>query len=282
MSLMTKLRLEAATGWPPGIYLFGGDVLRVGIVVASELPRDRTTLLIRLMAAGPLLTPAIEELVALPVQAHERTIAEPILLQFQDLLGQQPTLTADEQEVFMAMLKSWEETRAEGRAEGHAEGEAAAGAKAVLTILRVRGIVVPDAARELILAEKDVQQLMQLLEKAAFASSINDVINNATDILPDERALIITVMESWAAAKVAAKAETRAEALAQAKAAGRAAGRVAGRVDSMITVLRARGIAVPDSAHERIRSQKDIELLTKWYERAILASSIEDVFEDPT
>ena len=52
--------------------MFGADVLRVGIVVASELPRDRTTLLVRIMAGGPLLAPAVHELVALPADAIER------------------------------------------------------------------------------------------------------------------------------------------------------------------------------------------------------------------
>src|SRR4051812_7227640 len=60
--LLTKLKLEAAPGWPAGVYSFGDEVLRVGIVVASELPRDRSTLLVRLMAAGPLLAPAIKDL----------------------------------------------------------------------------------------------------------------------------------------------------------------------------------------------------------------------------
>jgi hypothetical protein len=220
------------------------------------------------MAGGPLLAPAIEELSALSDDAPERTIAEPILLQCEDQLGQNPTRTTEEQEFIMAMLKSWKETRAEGDTAGRAA--------AVLAVLRIRGIRVPDKLREHILAEKDVEQLMQLLEKAAVASTIEDVINDRTDFLPDEQELFITLMESWAAAKVAAKAETKSEALAKAKAAGRAAG----RVNFMITVLRARGIAVPDWAYERIRSQKDVELLTKWYERSFVASSIEEVFDD--
>ena len=65
----------------------------------------------------------------------------------------------------MAMLKSWEEGKAETRAD------------AVLTVLRVRGIAVPDGARERILAEKDMTQLKRWLEKAAVASSIGDVID---------------------------------------------------------------------------------------------------------
>ena len=81
------------TARPTWIYLFGEDVLRVGIVAASELPRNRTTLLVRLMAGGPLLAPAVSELAALPPDAHERTVAEPILLQFQHMLGQASSQT---------------------------------------------------------------------------------------------------------------------------------------------------------------------------------------------
>ena len=62
-----------------GVYL-GPSLLRMGIVVASELPRERETLLVRLMAAGPLLAHAIEDLATLPVDAHERAVAEQILL----------------------------------------------------------------------------------------------------------------------------------------------------------------------------------------------------------
>jgi hypothetical protein len=168
---MTKLKLERSARWPAGIYLFGDDVLRVGIVVASELPRDRTTLLVRLMAAGPLLAPAVQELAALPPEAHERTIAESILVEFQHMLGQDSSQDPDEQEFIMAMLKSWEEGKAEARAETQAND--------VLTVLHARGIAVPDAARERILAQKDMKLLKSWLEKAAVASSISEVIDDA-------------------------------------------------------------------------------------------------------
>ena len=52
-SMMRKLEVKTVAGWPSGVYFLGGDVLRVGIIVASELPRDRTTRLVRTMAAGP-------------------------------------------------------------------------------------------------------------------------------------------------------------------------------------------------------------------------------------
>jgi len=117
-AILLKLKLEPAPGWPAGVYFFGDDVLRVGIVVASELPRERSTLLVRLMAAGPLLPQAIEELSALPADAHERAVAEQILLNLQHALGKKPSRTPDEEEFIMTMQNTWEKARDEGREEG--------------------------------------------------------------------------------------------------------------------------------------------------------------------
>ena len=61
---------------------------------------------------------------------------------------------------------------AQGRTEGRAEGEA----RALLTALRVRGIAVPEATREQILAQKDPGQLERWLEKAVVATSLAEVL----------------------------------------------------------------------------------------------------------
>ena len=66
--------------------------------------------------------------------------------------------------------------RDEGRTEGRAEGEA----RALLTALRVRGIVVPEAAREQILAQKDPEQLDRWLEKAVVATSLVEVLGESS------------------------------------------------------------------------------------------------------
>jgi len=94
------------------------------------------------------------------------------------MLGQSSNPDPDEQEFIMAMLKSWEEGKAEARAEARTETQA----NAVLTVLRVRGIAVPDAARQRIVDEKDLEQLKRWLEKAILASSIVPC-----DQLPDTR-----------------------------------------------------------------------------------------------
>jgi hypothetical protein len=181
-ALLTELELKPARDWPSGVYLFGAGVLRVGIVVASELPCDRATLLIRLMAAGPLLAPAVKELAALPPDAHERAVAEPALLHLQYVLGQNPSRDPYEQEFIMVMYKSWEEARDEahtkGHTEGRTEGRVETQANAVLTVLRVRGIAVSDTARQRILAQKDLAQLERWLEKASVASSLGEVLDD--------------------------------------------------------------------------------------------------------
>jgi hypothetical protein len=173
-ALVIKLKLEPAAGWPPGVYFFGDDILRVGLVVASELPRERSTLLVRLMAAGPLLPHAIEELAALPTDAHERAVAQQILLNLKHALAKKPSRTPEEQEFIVTMQDTWEKAREMGRDEGRAE-EAA---RAVLTALRVRGIAVSDGARERILAQKDPSLLERWLEKAILAASVADVLGH--------------------------------------------------------------------------------------------------------
>ena len=65
----------------------------------------------------------------------------------------------------MATHQTWEDACTETRAND------------VLTVLRVRGIVVPVAARKRILAEKDLTQLERWLKKAYVAKSIEDVVD---------------------------------------------------------------------------------------------------------
>jgi len=58
-----------------------------------------------------------------------------------------------------------------------AQGRTEEAARNLLTVLRVRGIAVPDAARERILAQQDPEQLERWLEKATIAASVTAVID---------------------------------------------------------------------------------------------------------
>ena len=176
-AILLQLKLARAPDWPTGVYFVGGNVLRVGLVVASELPRDRSSLLVRLMAAGPLLAQAIEDLSALPEDAHERVVAAQILLNMQHAFSKKPNPTLEEQEFMVATKDAWAKARENGRDEGRKVGHAEAAARAVLTVLRARSIELPEAARERILAEKDPERLERWLERAAVAASVADVID---------------------------------------------------------------------------------------------------------
>ena len=141
----------------------------MGIVVADQLPRDRSTILVRIMAAGPALPGAIADLAALPEDAHERAVAEQILLHLRHVIGEKPGRSPEEEEFIVSMHGTWKEARI--------EGEIIARTRGVLTVLRARGITVPDAARERILGEKDPERLERWLEKAVVAASVVEVID---------------------------------------------------------------------------------------------------------
>ncbi len=98
----------------------------------------------------------------------------PILLQFRG--ARNPD--RDEENDVSAEIQTWfEDYQKQLRAEGRAEGRADARASDVLTVLRARGVAVPDLARERILAQKDPDRLERWLERAAVAASIGDVID---------------------------------------------------------------------------------------------------------
>jgi hypothetical protein len=201
MPLVTRLELAPVSGWPPGVYLFGDEVLRVGLVAASELPREPSTLLVRLMAGGPLLPHVLAELSVLPPDAHERIVAGPVLLRLHHALAKKPNRTPEEEEIIVAtedffefaqkqgweqgqkqgweqgQKQGWEQGQKQGWEQGQEQGRAEARANDVLTVLRVRGIPVPDAERERILSEKDLGRLERWLERAIVETSLAAVLH---------------------------------------------------------------------------------------------------------
>jgi len=63
---------------------------------------------------------------------------------------------------------------------------------------------------------------------------------------------------------------------------GRAEGRAEEATRAVLTALRVRGIAVPETTRERIVAEKDPERLERWLERAILAASLAEVLDEPS
>jgi hypothetical protein len=166
-----------AYGFKPaqaGVYqAVPGLVLRV--VVLAELPRTRATLLLRLLGSGRRFREALSDLATLPDGAWEKSVATPLLVHFR-FASHEPT--TDEEDDVSAEIRAWfEEYERKLRAEERKEGRAEEAARAVLTALRVRGIAVPDVARERILAEKDPETLERWHERAIVAASLAEVLD---------------------------------------------------------------------------------------------------------
>ena len=63
---------------------------------------------------------------------------------------------------------------------------------------------------------------------------------------------------------------------------GRDDGRAEEAARNLLTVLRGRGLAVPDAARERIVAEKDTARIELWIEKAIVASSLAEVLDEPS
>jgi hypothetical protein len=169
--ILAKLKPDPDAAWPNGTYFWGGEVLRVGFVVANELPRERSTLLVRLMTTGPDTYANLSELRRLPVDSIERAIAEQPLLELNDRLSKKPSRTPEEEEFVVAMQRTWEDARIDGQTEGEAIGQAIA----LLTVLESRGIAASESARDRILAQTELSTLQRWLKNALVATSIDGV-----------------------------------------------------------------------------------------------------------
>ena len=77
-------------------------------------------------------------------------------------------------------------------------------------------------------------------------------------------------------------AQGRAEGLTEGLTQGLTKGRTEEAARAVLTVLRARGLAVPEATRERILAQKDPERLERWLEKAAVAPSVAAVLDDPS
>lgn len=61
---------------------------------------------------------------------------------------------------------------------------------------------------------------------------------------------------------------------------GKEVGRVEMLAETILNILRWRGIEVPDTVRTRVESCTDLDLLTTWSERAVHATTAHDLFAD--
>jgi hypothetical protein len=149
--------------------------VRLRIVVLAELPRTRETLLLRLLGAGRLFKEALTDLSALPADAWEESIAAPLVIHFR--LTSQGKAGAKEDDVSVEIRAWFEDFQRKLRDEGRRKGRVEEAARILLTVLHGRGIAVPDAARERILAERRRARIERWIKKAVVATSLADVID---------------------------------------------------------------------------------------------------------
>ncbi len=113
---------QPAPDWPAGVYK-AAPLFRFALVVASELPVTRETVLLRLMGAGLTLRQALAELTAMPEHAFERRLALPIVTRLRIKIENKPAPPGPEEQEFLMNTQEWYETwKKEQRQEGREEG----------------------------------------------------------------------------------------------------------------------------------------------------------------
>ncbi len=179
-----KLAPMDATVWPRGCY-DGTPEGTFRLVVLSELPRTRDTLLVRTMGRGVTFREAMEDLDALPPEAPERALARPFLVSLTLQLQNDPTDEA--QEMLMQSQKLYEEytqkVRAEGRKEGLKEGRKEGREEglekglrdAIVAVCAARGLTLRAVHRAKLTAEADPAVLRRWLARAATATHAAEV-----------------------------------------------------------------------------------------------------------
>jgi len=157
-----------------------GGLFRVGVIVAGELPRVRSTILVRLMAGGPLLPEAIADLEALPADAHERAVSGEILLRLRNAIRKKAKRTQEEQEFIVSTQSISEQLVEKGRKAGLREGRdegKLVHARAMLRRVLVKRQLAPTRKDEAqIDGCEELRTLDRWIERALTAESVGEAL----------------------------------------------------------------------------------------------------------
>jgi hypothetical protein len=146
-------------------------------------PRSAARRAVRLGEFGSsvdIVPQAIRELAALPASAHERVVAEPILLALRHALVKKAGRTPAEQEFIVTMHNTWEQARDEGRKEGRDEGRLVQARAAVRRVLARRALAPSGAEESRIDTCTDIATLEQWLDQALVAHSVAEALQGGT------------------------------------------------------------------------------------------------------
>lgn len=162
------------------------------VIVCSELPATRETLLVRLMGRGETLQTALANFHRLPLDAWERAFVPTLLLRVRSELERMTASTEwrkdelvryqqmkEEFDRFMAdaIAQGRAEGEARGRAEGEARGRAEGEADALRTVLVSRGFEIDSRTEHRISECHDVAVLRAWVARAVNAATLDAVFD---------------------------------------------------------------------------------------------------------
>lgn len=170
------LAFRPMTGWPRGIYE-APPLQYTRLVVVSELPVSRDTLLVRMFGAGAVIRQAIAELQALPAEAPERRLVLPILVRLRLTVPSDPAeQTSEDQEFLMdtqEIVESWrQEAIQQGLEQGVKQGEC----KLLLRVLRRRFGAQVDGEIERRVATASPEQIEVWAERVLSAATLAELL----------------------------------------------------------------------------------------------------------
>ena len=166
--------LQRIAGSPPGLYE-GPPLLWTRLVVVSELPVARDTLLVRLLGAGAVLRQAIAELRALQEEDPAKTLALPILVRLALEMPTDPTKQSKDDKEFLVETEDIVEAfRRESVQKGVVRGRAEGVAHSLVKLYEARFGVMPEDLRAMVESVDDEQTLTTWLLLVG-THSANDV-----------------------------------------------------------------------------------------------------------
>jgi hypothetical protein len=170
------LGFRPITGGTRGIYE-SPPLQYTRLVVVSELPVTRDTLLLRLMGAGSVLKQAIAELQALPAETPERRLVLPALVESRLAVPTDPAQqTSDDQEFLMDTQDVVEAWRQEAIQEGVKQGLEQGERKLLLRMLRRRFGAEVDGEIERRVAAAPAEQIEVWAERVLSATTLAEVL----------------------------------------------------------------------------------------------------------
>lgn len=158
----------------PGHYVLREPAWRIHVVVVTELPRTRDTVLLRLLGPKRTRLAAIRDLAALPEDAWEKAVALPWLQRLRLDVPTDPAQQTDEERDFIMETREWfEQYQAQVELRGEEKGERKGRVEAVAR----------RAARRVgrALTEREVRGLGARLDEAG-----QDPVDDAIDALSGE------------------------------------------------------------------------------------------------